>query len=169
VPACAFRDGRSGIRQIGASGGSFCFDNETPRHDALLHEHQIGNRLITNGGYRDFIANGGYDKPELWLSDGWAVIHERGWRRPLYWDDACETEFTLGGQKEIIKNAPVCHVSFYEADAYARWAGARLPTEFEWEVAAADESVAGNLLNSGYWHPVASDTTQFFGDTWEWT
>ena len=169
VPGHALVNGQSGIVKIGATGDGFCFDNETPRHDALLHPHRIGTRLITNGEYREFIADGGYDKPELWLSDGWATINERDWQRPLYWDEALETEFTLGGRREIVDNAPVCHVSFYEADAFARWAGARLPTEFEWEHAAANERVAGNLLGSGYWHPVAGATTQFFGDVWEWT
>ncbi len=164
-----FNNGCAGIQKIGASDEGFCFDNETPRHDALLHAHRIGNRLVTNGEYRDFIRDNGYDKPELWLSDGWTVIKERDWQRPLYWDEACEHEFTLGGMRPIDAHGPVCHVSYYEADAYARWAGARLPTEFEWECAAREQPVAGNLLESGHWHPVASDTSQFFGDVWEWT
>ncbi len=165
----SFSNGPSGIHQIGAHGDGFCFDNETPRHDALLHAHQMGNRLVTNGEYREFIHDKGYEKPELWLSDGWAVIKEHDWQRPLYWDDACENEFTLGGVRAIDANAPVCHVSYYEADAYARWAGARLPTEFEWECAANEQPVTGNLLDAGHWHPVASDAAQFFGDVWEWT
>jgi len=165
----AFTQGKIGIHRVGAAGEDFFFDNETPRHDALLHEHQIGDRLITNGEYRSFIKDGGYSTAELWLSDGWATIREQGWRRPLYWDESLETEFTLGGMREIIEDAPVCHVSYYEADAFARWAGARLPTEFEWELAAGEQRVAGNLLDSGCWHPVAGDTSQFFGDVWEWT
>ena len=169
LPAYSFNKGECGIHQIGWTGNGFCFDNETPRHDALLHEHRIGNRLVTNGEFREFIEDGGYGKTGLWLSDGWAVINERGWQRPFYWDEACETEFTLGGRREIVDSAPVCHVSFYEADAFARWAGARLPTEFEWEIAANRERVTGNLLGSGYWHPAASNTSQFFGDAWEWT
>ncbi len=159
----------AGIRPIGAVGSDFAFDNETPRHDALLHEHRIGNRLVTNGEYREFINDGGYEACELWLSDGWATINERGWRRPLYWDEALEKEFTLGGDREIDNNAPVCHVSYYEADAFARWAGARLPTEFEWETAAGQQAVSGNLLESRHWHPVATAESQFFGDVWEWT
>ena len=159
----------AGIRSIGATGGDFAFDNETPRHDALLHEHRIGNRLVTNGEYREFIRGGGYESCELWLSDGWAIVNERGWRRPLYWDAALEQEFTLGGDREIDSNAPVCHVSYYEADAFARWAGARLPTEFEWETAAGQQAVSGNLLESNHWHPVAAAESQFFGDVWEWT
>ena len=164
-----FLDGESGIHSVGATGGGFCFDNETPNHDALLHEHQIGDRLITNGEFRDFVRDDGYRKAELWLSDGWAIVNERGWQQPLYWDAALEREFTLGGMQAINDNAPVCHVSYYEADAFARWAGARLPTEFEWELAANKHSVAGNLLESGYWHPVASNTAQYLGDVWEWT
>jgi len=133
----------AGIRPIGAVGSNFAFDNETPRHDALLHEHRIGNRLVTNGEYREFINDGGYE--------------------------ALEKEFTLGGDREIDNNAPVCHVSYYEADAFARWTGARLPTEFEWETAAGQQAVSGNLLESRHWHPVAAAASQFFGDVWEWT
>ncbi|MFQ6007304.1 MAG: SUMF1/EgtB/PvdO family nonheme iron enzyme, partial [Woeseia sp.] len=161
----------AGIREIGASGDGFCFDNETPRHRALLHEHSIGSRLVTNGEYLEFISDGGYANYEHWLSDGWATISERGWNRPLYWAEDHASEFTLGGSRELDRNAPVTHVSYYEADAFARWAGARLPTEAEWEVAAAECAVEGNLLESNYWQPVvATDgSTQFFGDAWEWT
>jgi len=165
----AFENGRSGIHAVGASGTGFFFDNETPRHDALLHEHQTGTRLVSNAEYREFIDDGGYSDSNLWLSDGWSTINERGWDRPLYWDESLESEFTLGGQRDIDSAAPVCHVSYYEADAYARWAGARLPTEFEWELAANDKPVQGNLMESGYWHPVAGSGDQFFGDVWEWT
>jgi len=169
VAGYSFTEGTNGIQRIGATGGGFCFDNETPRHDALLPAHQIGNRLVTNSEYRAFINDGAYSMAELWLSDGWSVINERKWQRPLYWDEALETEFTLGGVREIVADAPVCHVSYYEADAFARWAGARLPTEFEWESAASNQSIAGNLLDSGYAHPVTGTTKQFFGDAWEWT
>ncbi len=169
VAAYSFSKGDSGIHSVGSTGSSFAFDNESPQHDTLLHKHRIGDRLVTNGEYREFIRDGGYDNCELWLSDGWATINEQGWQRPLYWDEALEKEFTLGGDKEIDNNAPVCHVSFYEADAYARWSGARLPTEFEWENAAEQHAVDGNLLESNHWHPIASDGPQFFGDVWEWT
>jgi ergothioneine biosynthesis protein EgtB len=165
----SFAKGPTGIHEVGASGDGFAFDNETPRHSTLLHPHEIGQRLVSNGEYREFIRDGGYETCELWLSDGWAAVNEHGWRRPLYWDEDLEREFTLGGDSEIDDNAPVCHVSFYEADAFARWAGARLPTEFEWEVAAERMSRRGNFLESDYWHPVASDGEQFFGDVWEWT
>ena len=165
----AFEDGASGIHKIGASGGGFCFDNETPQHDALLHQHRIGSRLITNGEFREFIDDGGYSNSNLWLSDGWSTVNERGWDRPLYWAEDFESEFTLAGQRDIDRHAPVCHVSYYEADAFARWAGARLPTEFEWELAANKEPVAGNFMESPYWHPIAADGRQYFGDVWEWT
>ena len=170
VPAAlTFAPGETGIRKIGHSGDGFCFDNETPRHDTLLHPHAIGSRLVTNGEYREFIRGGGYETSELWLSDGWAASNERGWRRPLYWDEALEQEFTLGGVRTLDVNAPVTHVSYYEADAFARWAGARLPTEAEWEVAAREHAIDGNFADSGFWQPVAGNGPQFFGDVWEWT
>jgi ergothioneine biosynthesis protein EgtB len=165
-----FVAGRSGIVKVGASGTRFCFDNELPRHDALLHPHEIGNRLVTNGEYREFIVAGGYADSTFWLSDGWTCINERGWNRPLYWSEDLQSEFTLAGKRDLDLQAPVCHVSYYEAEAFARWAGARLPTEFEWENAADGCGVAGNLLDSGYWQPVAAaDDAQYFGDVWEWT
>ncbi|MFQ5982138.1 MAG: ergothioneine biosynthesis protein EgtB [Woeseiaceae bacterium] len=169
--ALRFIPGVAGIREIGAAGEDFCFDNETPSHRELLHEHRIGSRLITNGEYLDFIREGGYTTPELWLSDGWATINERGWNHPLYWSERHASEFTLGGMRDLDLNAPVTHVSYYEADAFARWAGARLPTEAEWEVAAAECAVEGNLLESNYWQPVAAadGSMQLYGDVWEWT
>jgi len=163
-------DGASGVHQVGATGDSFRFDNETPRHDALLHEHRIGARLVTNSEYREFIADGGYTNSTLWLSDGWATVNQNEWDRPLYWSEDLASEFTLSGTRDIDDNAPVAHVSFYEADAFARWAGARLPTEFEWEAFASEEPVLGNLFESGYLHPSAGgDSNQLFGDVWEWT
>lgn len=164
-----YAPGPSGNRMIGAEDGGFHFDNETPRHEVLLREHQIGNRLVTNSEYRQFIDDGGYSDSNLWLSDGWATISEHGWNRPLYWSDDLEQEFTLGGLREINPNAPVTHVSYYEADAYARWSGARLPTEFEWEVAALNADRNGNLMESHYLQPVPGSRDQFIGDVWEWT
>jgi ergothioneine biosynthesis protein EgtB len=164
-----FTPGPAGIHQVGASGDGFFFDNETPRHDTLLHPHSIGNRLVTNGEYREFIDAGGYTQSDFWLSDGWAAVNEHGWNRPLYWSEGLDSEFTLGGPRDIDPGAPVTHVSYYEADAFARWAGARLPTEFEWEIAAGSAQQDGNFMESGYLHPVASASDQFFGDAWEWT
>jgi ergothioneine biosynthesis protein EgtB len=171
VPEHRFIAGVAGIREIGATGSGFCFDNETPRHRELLHEHSIGSRLITNGEYLQFIRDGGYTKSELWLSDGWAAINRCGWERPLYWSEDYESEFTLGGERALDPKAPVTHVSYYEADAFARWAGARLPTEAEWEVAAFEHAVGGNLLQSNHWQPIVpiNNSMQFFGDVWEWT
>jgi len=161
--------GRTGIVETGTDGRQgFCFDNETPRHETLLHPHEIASRLVTNGEYREFIADGGYREPSLWLSDGWSAVNERGWERPLYWGEDNESEFTLGGVRDLDLDAPVTHLSCYEADAYARWAGARLPTEAEWESAAMQASCEGNFMDDGFWQPAAG-RGQFFGDTWEWT
>ena len=163
-----------GVTRIGAAGRDFCFDNETPRHRVLLDDYALGSRLVTNGEYREFIHAGSYRTPNLWLADGWTKIRELGWDRPLCWSEDLAREFTLGGWREIDDAAPVCHVSFYEADAFARYAGARLPTEAEWEVAAASIDVDGNLLDSGFLHPAAAAATaegspaQLYGDVWEW-
>ncbi|MDJ0710946.1 MAG: ergothioneine biosynthesis protein EgtB [Woeseiaceae bacterium] len=164
-----FITGPTGIHEIGYAGDGFCFDNETPRHETLVHPHAIGSRLITNAEYREFIRDDGYETCDLWLADGWAIVNERNWRRPLYWSEGLEQEFTLGGMRELDIHAPVSHVSYYEADAFARWAGARLPTEAEWEVSARTNSIEGNLVEADYWHPVAGKGPQFFGDVWEWT
>ncbi|MBT8082514.1 MAG: ergothioneine biosynthesis protein EgtB [Gammaproteobacteria bacterium] len=165
-----FIEGATGLVRIGATCDGFCFDNETPVHDALLHPHEIGHRLVTNGEYREFIRDGAYDDAALWLSDGWTTINKQGWRRPLYWSEDLESEFTLAGLREIDPHGPVCHVSYYEADAFCRWAGGRLPTEFEWEHMAGNDAPAGNLLGSNVWHPVAANgCQQYFGDAWEWT
>jgi ergothioneine biosynthesis protein EgtB len=165
-----------GICEIGAAGDAFHFDNEAPRHSALVAPFALADRLITNAEYREFIDDGGYHRAELWLSDGWAHAQQHRWERPLYWSDDDDAEFTLAGMQPLAPHAPVCHLSYYEADAYARWAGMRLPTEFEWEVAAAQCAVDGNLLDSGRLHPAALSThgpasspAQMFGDTWEWT
>ncbi|MDZ7645378.1 MAG: ergothioneine biosynthesis protein EgtB [Woeseiaceae bacterium] len=164
-----WRAGPTGVQRIGADpGDTFCFDNETPRHDVFVAPHEIASRLVTNGEFREFIAAGGYREPALWLSDGWSTINEHGWDRPLYWSEDLSQVFTLGGVSELHPHAPVAHISFYEADAYARWAGARLPTETEWELAAREHDIDGNFVESGYWQPLAGDG-QWFGDVWEWT
>ena len=162
-----------GNYEIGATTAGFCFDNETPRHTVLLEDFSLANRLVTNAEYADFVRDGGYGDPSLWLSDGWAAIQSHGWTKPLYWSEDAEREFTLTGWQPIDAAAPVCHVSFYEADAFARWAGNRLPTEAEWEVAAANYAVTGNFLESEQLHPKPTTSTeprsQLFGDVWEWT
>lgn len=171
APEHEFLRGKDGITEIGANGEGFGFDNERPRHRVLLYPHAIGSRLVTNGEYREFVEDGGYRESALWLSDGWSAVNEHGWERPLYWGDDLDSELTLAGPRPLDLDAPVAHVSYYEADAYARWAGARLPTEAEWESAAAEREVGGNFVGDEYWQPVAAaeGNPQFFGDTWEWT
>ena len=159
----------AGQVSIGHSGAGFAFDNEAPRHPELVPAHSIGERLVTNGEYQEFVHHGGYREPALWMSDGWATVQREGWSRPLYWDEDMASEFTLGGQREIVDAAPVCHISWYEADAFARWSGARLPTEAEWESFAATQPYTGNLLDSGLVQPAPATGSQVFGDVWEWT
>ena len=170
-----------GLVECGHAGSGFCFDNELPRHRQWLRPFTLASRLVTNGEFAGFIADGGYRRPELWLSAGWDAVEQNGWRAPLYWSDhdGHWTLFTLRGalSLEQAAHAPVAHVSFFEADAYARWAGHRLPTEFEWEAAAAAAPIHGNLLDSNSLLPqpapaaaAASATPQqLFGDCWEWT
>ncbi len=164
-----------GLEWAGYNGRGFAFDNESPRHRIYLEPFLLGSRLVTSGEFVEFIADGGYRRPELWLSDGWNTVCTAHWQAPLYWErqDCDYWIMTLGGFRRLLDCEPVCHVSFYEADAYARWAGARLPTEFEWEQAASDRDPSGNFLENGRFHPCpASDGTslaQLFGDVWEWT
>ena len=163
-----------GIRRIGFEGSGFCFDNELPRHRVFLDAFEIATRPVTNGEYAEFIADGGYDRHDLWLSEGWDVRHAQGWQAPLYWqrEDEGWSVFTLYGRRALDPAAPVCHVSFFEADAYARWAGARLPTEAEWESHAATQQVDGHFAEAGIFEPRAAtdaNVTQVFGDVWEWT
>lgn len=166
----------SGLREVGFAGEGFCFDNETPRHPEYLAPFALGSRLVTNAEYLEFMEDGGYRRPELWLSDGWATADREGWDAPLYWErgEPDWWTFTLAGMQPIDPAGPVCHVSYYEADAYARWRGARLPTEAEWEVAAGSCPLEGNFVGSGRLHPSADGGTedglrQAFGDAWEWT
>jgi ergothioneine biosynthesis protein EgtB len=178
---CSWIGHEGGLVEIGHSGDGFSFDNEQPRHKVFLEPFELSSRLVTCGEYLQFMRDGGYDRAELWLSEGWDTIRAQGWKAPLYW---FETEgqwqvFTLRGAitLESLLSTPVCHVSYFEADAFARWAGKRLPTEAEWEIAADAVSIGSeagcNLLESGTLHPIAAAATgglqQMFGDAWEWT
>ncbi|WP_372785359.1 ergothioneine biosynthesis protein EgtB [Phenylobacterium sp.] len=168
-----------GLAQIGHTGEAFAFDNESPRHKVWLEPFEIADRLVTNAEWLAFMADGGYRRPELWLAEGWARAQAEGWDAPLYWQERPEPEgggwssMTLHGLRPLDPAAPVGHVSFYEAEAYAAWAGARLPTEAEWEHAAQGLPVAGNFTASGRLAPAAAPPgagpRQMFGDLWEWT
>ncbi|MGH8209363.1 MAG: ergothioneine biosynthesis protein EgtB [Steroidobacteraceae bacterium] len=194
APALSFRRFDGGLVDIGhpgrdgPAGTGFCFDNELPRHRVFAAAFGLATRPATNAEYLEFIHDGGYRNAAHWLSDGWATVQQEKWSRPIYWSQSLAEEFTLnGGLRELDPHAPVCHLSCYEADAFARWAGGRLPTEFEWEIAAAAASPSGNFLESRHWHPITaahsapstrpapasqSDSLtllQMFGDVWEWT
>jgi ergothioneine biosynthesis protein EgtB len=199
VRPLGFTEFEGGLREAGHAGDGFCFDNEMPRHRVWLEPYALANRLVTCGEYAEFMADGGYQKPEFWLSAGWDAVKQNGWRAPHYWSNAEGdrgdrdwTVFTLRGElplKELMAT-PVSHVSFYEADAFARWAGLRLPTEFEWEAAVEGQPVEGNLLDSGNLMPIPStdlvqneegakhqnevgakreNGTKWYGDCWVWT
>ena len=170
-----------GIVSVGAPATGFAFDNERPRHQLLLAPFRLASRLTTNAEYIEFIQDRGYQRPELWLSDGWDTVCREGWQAPLYWvqDGDGWSQFTLQGMVPVNPFAPVTHVSYYEADAFARWSGARLPLEGEWEQAAAHRAITGNLLESWTLAPrpaqgsevsdAANFECQLFGDLWEWT
>lgn len=174
----AFARYEGGLHECGHRGDSFCFDNELPRHRVWLEPYSLADRLITCGEFAAFMADGGYRRAELWLSAGWSAVKQNGWDAPLYWtnESGAWTVFTLRGKMplEAVEACPVSHVSFYEADAFARWSGKRLPTEFEWEAAVADAPVGGNLLDAGNLMPVPPATSTHgrnnpMGDCWQWT
>jgi ergothioneine biosynthesis protein EgtB len=179
----AFQQFDGGLREAGYAGPGFCFDNELPRHRVWLEPFALAGRLVTCGEYAEFIADGGYRRVELWLSAGWATVKANGWRAPLYWTerDGAWAVFTLRGEQPLgaVASAPLSQVSYYEADAYARWAGLRLPTEFEWEAVAEGLPVNGNLLDSGQLIPVPTPAAELvqdqspaqrhYGDCWVWT
>jgi len=168
-----------GTVQTGHAGPAFAFDNESPRHAVVLRPFRLAARPVTNREWIAFIEAGGYADPALWLSDGWDAVQAQRWQSPLYWDLADDgrtrLQMTLAGLQPLAPEAPVSHVSFFEADAYARWAGARLPTEFEWDHAARELAVEGNFVETGAWaprpdaRPGAAGLHQMFGDVWEWT
>jgi ergothioneine biosynthesis protein EgtB len=166
-----------GLTYMGHEGDGFAFDNEMPRHRVFLEKYELAHRPVTNQDYAAFMEDGGYQRPEFWLSEGWDISNARGWQAPLYWEkgNGGWQTFTLAGLESLEWEAPVCHVSFFEADAYARWAGARLPSEAEWEAAAVQVAVEGNFAEKGALRPlpVLAGTSplprQLFGDVWEWT
>ncbi|HEV7445388.1 MAG TPA: ergothioneine biosynthesis protein EgtB [Steroidobacteraceae bacterium] len=172
-PALSFKSFDGGLIEIGHEGDEFSFDNERPRHRTYTTAFHLANRAITNGEYLEFVRAGGYENPVHWLSDGWATVQREGWKRPIYWSASLDAEFTLTGLRGLNPHSPVCHLSYYEADAFAHWAGARLPSEAEWELAANEAPVRGNFVENRRWHPepASSDNSllQMFGDVWEWT
>ena len=175
----AFVEFPGGFAEIGTAGPGFCFDNETPRHRVWLQPFAVADRLVTNAEYLAFMEDGGYHAPTLWLSDGWDAVARGGWEAPLYWRrvDGAWFEYRLSGSAPLDPHAPVTHVSFYEADAYARWADARLPLEAEWESVAARRlgdagNAAGHFADGDRLHPrspAGPGMAQLFGDAWEWT
>jgi ergothioneine biosynthesis protein EgtB len=166
-----------GVVSMGHSDGGFCFDNELPRHEVLLRDFRLQSRLVTNREYLEFIEDGGYRRPELWLSNGWDMVVQERWEAPLYWERHNDEwlVFTLAGVQELRLDEPVCHVSYFEADAFSRWKGVRLPLESEWEYTASSSPITGNFVESGALHPEAATSQsgtspqQMFGDVWEWT
>jgi ergothioneine biosynthesis protein EgtB len=166
---------QGGLVSIGNNDNSFAYDNEGPEHQTYLNDFSLSSRLVTNEEMLSFMEDGGYSDSRLWLSDAWKIVCENNWTSPLYWEkrDNDWEYMTLGGMQTVDANAPVCHVSFYEADAFARWCGKRLPTEAEWEIVARPEPIVGNLRETGYLQPVSSQQNtplkQIYGDVWEWT
>jgi len=175
TPTLKWIDFAGGIVPIGHGGKDFAFDNEKPKHLVLLNPYRLASRLITCGEYLAFIEDGGYASPSFWLSDGWATVQKEDWKAPLYWlnDGGGWQVYTLNGLQPLKHDEPVVHVSFYEAAAYAAWAGKRLPTEFEWEASATAQPVEGNFLDPARPHPKPAAATegmnQIYGDAWEWT
>jgi ergothioneine biosynthesis protein EgtB len=171
-----WHDFPEGVYWIGYAGDDFAFDNEGKRHREFLESFRLGSRLVSNADYLAFMQDGGYQRSEFWLSMGWATVQQQGWRAPLYWDDddGGWWQYTLGGRRPVDPAEPVTHISYFEADAYAHWAGARLPSEAEWEVAATTVPIDGNFVENGRFHPTPADPRpaplkQMFGDVWEWT
>ena len=166
-----------GIVRIGHRGDGYSWDNERPNHEALVHPFRLADRLVTNAEWLAFMEDGGYETSTLWLADGWATVSREAWRSPLYWEQTSAGWFqmSLQGRLPVVPSEPVAHISYYEADAFARWAGKRLPTEFEWELAASNEPISGNTLGLGALRPRRAQglqsgaLRQMFGDVWQWT
>jgi ergothioneine biosynthesis protein EgtB len=170
APALAYRSVEGGLGSLGHDGAGFSFDNERPRHRAYVQPFALASRLVTCGEYLDFMADGGYARPTLWLSAGFEAVTRGGWTAPLYWEEreGAWWQFTLGGMRPVDRASPVTHISYYEADAFARWAGARLPTEAEWERAAEGVAVAGSFVEAGRLHPALAGDG-LYGEVWQWT
>ena len=167
-------DHDGGIHRIGHEGDDFAYDCEQPRHEVLLRPYRLADRPVSNGEWIEFMQDGGYETPQLWLMEGWAAVQREGWDSPLYWwqQDGEWWTFQTRGAQPVNLAAPVAHVSYYEAEAYARWAGKRLPTEAEWEVAAQDAPIKGNFMDDGPLRPLPrrdAGDRQLYGDVWEWT
>ena len=178
IPPTKFVEFDQATIEIGHDGNGFSYDNEGPRHRALVLPFSLANRPVTNDEYLEFMADNGYSRAEFWLSLGWTTVNEQNWRAPLYWieRDGEWWNFTLSGLRKVDSSEPVAHLSYFEADAYANWAGARLPTEFEWERTAAKIDIRGNFVETERFHPAAvnraprnGQLAQMFGDVWEWT
>jgi ergothioneine biosynthesis protein EgtB len=178
LPELTWQRVPAGVAEIGHAGPGFAFDNESPRHRVMLHGSQLAGSLVRNEDFLAFVADGGYDRPELWLSEGWATRQANGWTAPLYWHklDGTWSVVTLAGLRPLEPREPVCHVSGYEADAFARWCGGRLPTEAEWEAVAAPVPITGHFLEAEHFHPAAAPVAddrgplhQLYGDVWQWT
>jgi ergothioneine biosynthesis protein EgtB len=178
APPLAWLRREAALRTIGSDGPGFHFDNEGPRHRQWVAAFELASRPVTNGEFREFVEDGGYARPAPWLADGWDAVRREGWQAPAYWErrDGGWVEYTLGGLRPLDPHAPVCHVSYFEADAFARWAGARLPGEAEWEVVAAPLPPEGHFADDGFLHPRAAPPAvaaraplQLYGDVWEWT
>ncbi len=182
-PALEWVSFAEGIAEVGHAGEGFSFDNELPRHKTYLQNFELASRLVTNREYIEFINSGGYERPELWLSEGWATVQAEGWEAPMYWENMGGEwyHFTLAGLQPVDMNEPVCHVSYFEADAFARWYGVRLPTEQEWEVASKDLPLEGSYVDAAFYRPMAAPgkseqgqapadkLLQMYGEVWQWT